>query len=145
MLNIYDKNRVYYDNFNFYFDRNKNLNVIFSFNFSGLIKDLLGIDDKDFLNLIKNDYDIKIYLTRKEEYGDFSQPFDYIFNINLFSGINSYLCKKSVANLRGKYDIFVRITYNNEADKYIDFVLKKDLSLPERNKFSSLKIINEEK
>lgn len=148
MLNIYEKEKVYHDEFTFYFDRGKYINVFFSFNFINLIKDSFKIDDSAFLSRIKNNYKIKVFLTRKEEFGDYLQEFETVSKISLTKDnrFDSYFCKNYVGNLKGKYNILVKVYYGQELQKYIDFkLINKNLNSSERNKFSSLKIIDEYK
>jgi hypothetical protein len=148
MLNIYEKDKVYHDEFSFYFDRGKNINVVFSFNFMNLIMDTINVHDSNFLQTIKDDYKIRVFLTRQEEYGNYLQEFDDVSKTNLLNNleIDSYFCKKYVGDLKGKYNILVKIYYGQEMQKYIDFELsKKHLDITERNHFSNIKIINEPK
>lgn len=132
------KDKVYYDNLNFFFDRDSNLNIIFSFNFLELLRDTNQKIEEDYLKLFKDDYQIKVYLMRQEEFGVFSESFESLEKINLFPDLNvdTYFCKKNIKKFKGKYKIFVRINFSSKELDYINLKLSPDLK-PEI--FNSLK------
>lgn len=148
MLNLFEKQKVFYDEFIHYFDRTKNLNVFFSFNFISLLKEIHQDVDEEILKTFKDDYQIKVYLTKKEEYHNFIQEFDSIEKINLYNSVNfsTFYCKKNIKNLYGEYQILVKIFYNSKTREYINFRLgQENVSTSEINYLSKIKIINEQK
>lgn len=148
MLNLFDNNKTYYDDFVYYLDRGKNLNVIFSFNFSKFVLDanekLYGI----FSDFNKDNYQIKVFLTKNQDFKNYIELFDSVEKINLNNiYVDSYMCKKNVNNLNGKYKVLVRISYSSLKNQYIDYQLPAAFTYDtaEYNNLKYEKILNEVK
>lgn len=149
MLNLFDNNKTYYDDFVYYLDRGKNLNVIFSFNFSKFILDSVPGSDLSFAFLNKDKYRIKIFLTKEQQFKNYIELFDSydktFLSTNSFY-IDTYTCKKNVSKLSGKYKILVAISYSSLKNEFINSELSNNQNNPAvYNNLKYEKIINEVK
>jgi hypothetical protein len=149
MLNLFDQNKVYYDNFSYYFDRGQNLNVIFSFNFYKFILDNVPNSTIDFALLNKDRYSIKVFLTKENQFKNYIELFDSYTKVNLTTTpffVDTYFCSKRVSNLSGNYRVMVKISYGSIESDYLNYEIP--LSIQNSSKLNNLKyekIINEPK
>jgi hypothetical protein len=149
MLNLFDQNKVYYDNFSYYFDRGQNLNVIFSFNFYKFILDNVPNSTIDFALLNKDRYSIKVFLTKENQFKNYIELFDSYTKVNLTTTpffVDTYFCSKRVSNLSGNYRVMVKISYGSIESDYLNYEIP--LSIQNSSKLNNLKyekIINEQK
>lgn len=149
MLNLFDQNKVYYDNFSYYFDRGQNLNVIFSFNFYKFILDNVPNSTIDFALLNKDKYSIKVFLTKENQFKNYIELFDSYTKVNLTTTpffVDTYFCSKRVSNLSGNYRVMVKISYGSIESDYLNYEIP--LSIQNSSKLNNLKyekIVNEPK
>lgn len=149
LTEVYAK-RKFYDNFHYYFDRNKFLNIYFSFNFIELLKTLSSIP-RGFVEKYKEffiqNYSINLFLY------DLDNKFIKNINIkekfNLFEDVDldTYNAVVDSSDLKGKYKIVGVLNFNQS---FYDYVLIKSreitASVEDKNYFNKLKIIlNESK
>lgn len=149
MLNLFDTNKTYYDDFVYYLDRGKNLNVIFSFNFSKFILDNIPGSNLSFAFLNKDKYRIKIFLTKEQQFKNYIELFDSYDKTFLSTNgfyIDTYTCKKNVSNLNGKYKVLVMVSYASLRNEFINNeLLNNQNNSAVYNNLKYEKILNEVK
>ena len=123
-----EKQKVFYDEFSYFFDRLKNLNVYFSFNFFNLLKDSYKNADEKILYSLRNNYEIKVYLIKEQEFHNYTKEIVDVRKISLFdsSKFSTFFCKIPSENLSGKYRIFVKVFYDSQTREYTNIRLSQD-------------------
>ena len=145
MLNYLNKNKKYYDIFNYFFTIDKKIAVFFSVNFIEILRSKTEIPEdfiKENIDFLKNQYNIKLFLTDKNN--KYTESFDFLTTIELFrnSQFITYYATLDISNLTGKYKIIGNIEYSYSFYDYVSIQAdNEELKLEDQSKFIKLKLI----